>query len=103
MNWGASLACETQYKLIRRSLRLRCTALFLIFAVISMFFGLPLVRCKSTDMGIMHSVNLRIRLRGCATAESQTKPQVSSILTAQKITYNGLQIHAVSVGLSEGK
>ena len=62
--------------------------LFLIFAVISMFFGLLLVKCKSTDMGIMHSVNLRIRLRGCATAESQTKPQVSSILTAQKITYN---------------
>lgn len=59
-----------------------------------MFFGLLLVKCKSTDMGIMHSVNLRIRLRGCATAESQTKPQVSSILTAQKITYN---VFAVAV------
>ena len=48
--------------------------LFLIFVVISMFFGLLLVKCESMDKGIMHSVNLRIRLRGQqVTAESSYK------------------------------
>jgi hypothetical protein len=51
------------------------TAYFLSLNVISMFFGLLLVKCESMDKGIMHSANnLRIRLRGWqVTAESSYK------------------------------